>query len=76
VLGAALAIKDPRSWPPTLMVGVTSLLFLLVTPYFPRYRSPIEPSIVVLAAIALRFFDARLKERLRGRTQHLPTSAG
>jgi len=75
-LGAALAIKDPSSWPPTLMVGVTSLLFLLVTPYFPRYRSPIEPSIVVLAAIALRFFDARLKERLGGRTQPLPTSAG
>ena len=63
-LGAALAITDPRSWPLTLMVGVTSLLFLLITPYFPRYRAPIEPSIVILAALALRIFDMQLKERL------------
>ena len=64
-LGAAHAIKDPRSWPLTLMVGATSLIFLLIIPYFARYRSPIEPSIVVLAAIALRIFDERLTSRAR-----------
>ena len=42
-LGAARAIKDPRSWPLTLMVGATSVIFLVIIPYYPRYRSPIEP---------------------------------
>jgi hypothetical protein len=61
MLGAMLVVKDPRSWPVTLMVVATGLIFLLAIPYVARYRSPIEPSIVVLAAIALRIFDARLQ---------------
>jgi hypothetical protein len=65
VAGAALTIKDPRSWALTLMVGATCLLFLLAIPYFPRYRAPIEPEIVVLAAIALRTLDRWLTERHR-----------
>ena len=61
LLGAALAIRDPRSWPLTLMVGATSVVFLVLIPYYDRYRSPMEPSIVVLAAIALKTLDERLR---------------
>jgi 4-amino-4-deoxy-L-arabinose transferase-like glycosyltransferase len=71
VLGAALAIKDRRSWPPTLLVGTTSLIFLLIIPYYPRYRSPIDPSLVVLAAVALRVLDARLRNAFDGRPMRI-----
>jgi len=33
----------------------------VLIPYYERYRSPMEPSIVVLAAIALKTLDERLR---------------
>ena len=53
VLGAMLAIRDPRSWSATLLVASYSGLFLLVMPFFDRYRTPVEPTIVLLATIPL-----------------------
>jgi 4-amino-4-deoxy-L-arabinose transferase-like glycosyltransferase len=53
VLGALLAIRDPRSWPATLLVASHSGLFLLVMPHFSRYRAPVEPVIVLLMTIPL-----------------------
>jgi 4-amino-4-deoxy-L-arabinose transferase-like glycosyltransferase len=60
ISGALLAARDARSWPLTLLAGTYSAMFVLFIPYFDRYRSPVEPAIVVLAAIALARLDARL----------------
>jgi hypothetical protein len=36
----------------TLWVGAFLVPFLLIVPYYPRYRAPVEPLLVVLAAVA------------------------
>jgi len=36
----------------TLWVGAFLVPFLLIVPYYPRYRAPVEPLLVVLAGIA------------------------
>jgi hypothetical protein len=67
VLGALLAIRDPRSWSATLLVASYSALFLLVMPFFDRYRTPVEPTIVLLATIPLALAAERLVAAYRGR---------
>jgi hypothetical protein len=59
-IGSLITIKDERSWAPTLVVGTYVPLFLLVMPFFDRYRTPIEPAIVVLATITLVAAHTRL----------------
>jgi 4-amino-4-deoxy-L-arabinose transferase-like glycosyltransferase len=75
VAGAVLAIRDPRSWPATLVVVTYLPLFVLVTPFFDRYRSPVEPAIVILATIALGMIDARLGTAVNERTASRPRLA-
>jgi hypothetical protein len=67
VLGAMIAIRDPRSWSASLLVASYSGLFLLVMPFFDRYRTPVEPTIVLLATIPLALGVEWLVGAYRGR---------
>jgi 4-amino-4-deoxy-L-arabinose transferase-like glycosyltransferase len=49
-LGGLLAIRNPAVLTLAVWVGAYVGPFLLITPYFYRYRAPIEPLLVVLAA--------------------------
>jgi hypothetical protein len=49
-LGGLLAIRNPAGLTLAVWVGAYGGPFLLITPYFYRYRAPIEPLLVVLAA--------------------------
>jgi 4-amino-4-deoxy-L-arabinose transferase-like glycosyltransferase len=68
LLGAALAIRDPRSWPLTLLAISYSAPFVLIIAYYGRYRAPLEPVLAVLAAVGLRMLVAHLGNLLRART--------
>ncbi len=61
VFGALLAGRDPRSWPVALAVLGYSAPFVLVIAYYGRYRAPVEPLIVVLAAVGLWLSWQRLR---------------
>jgi len=50
-LGGLLAIRSPAVLALTLWIVVFVGPFLLITPFFYRYRAPIEPLLVVLAAL-------------------------
>jgi hypothetical protein len=62
-LGALLASREHRSWPLALATLGYSMPFLLVITYYGRYRAPVEPLIVVLAAVGLWLAWQRLRER-------------
>jgi hypothetical protein len=65
VLGALLGLSDPRSWPLTLLATAFSGPFVLTVAYYGRYRAPVEPVFVALAAIAA----AVILRSLASRTQ-------
>jgi hypothetical protein len=53
VLGGVLAFRTPAVLALALWAGSYVGPFLLITPYFYRYRAPIEPVLVVLASFAV-----------------------
>jgi len=53
VLGGLLARKTPAVLTLALWAGTYIGPFLMITPYFYRYRAPIEPLLVVLATFAV-----------------------
>jgi hypothetical protein len=52
-LGGVLATSTPVVWILALWVGSYVGPFLIITPFFYRYRAPVEPLLVVLAAFAI-----------------------
>jgi hypothetical protein len=64
IIGAFYWIRDPRSWPLSLMAFSFSGLFVLALALYGRYRAPIEPVITVLAvAGAVRLLSAIVASR-------------
>lgn len=63
VVGGLLALRDPRSWPISLTAGGYSAPFVLVLSYYDRYRAPVEPAFIVLAAAALGLLASYVLDR-------------
>jgi len=60
ILGGLVALRDPRSWPLSLLAISFSGIFILIVAFYGRYRAPIEPLLAVLAAIGIVSLGSRL----------------
>jgi hypothetical protein len=71
VLGGLVALRDPRSWPLSLLAISFSGIFILIVAFYGRYRAPIEPLLTVLAAVGIASLGSRLfrKGQPSGREQ-------
>lgn len=53
IAGVLLAIQRVELWGPVLLAGGFMVPFAIITPYYYRYRQPIEPVVSILVAISL-----------------------
>ena len=53
IAGVLLTLRNAKLWPPTLLVAGFMAPFAVITPYYYRYRQPIEPIISILLAVSL-----------------------
>jgi 4-amino-4-deoxy-L-arabinose transferase-like glycosyltransferase len=60
IAGAIAVARDRRAWPLLLLAGTYTAPFVLIIPYFARYRAPIEPILAVLAAVGTVLWVSKL----------------
>lgn len=53
IAGVLLTLRKTTLWPPALLAAGFMAPFAIITPYYYRYRQPIEPIISILLAVSI-----------------------
>ncbi len=75
VAGTLLTLRYAPLWPATILVAGFMAPFAIITPYYYRYRQPIEPMISIMVAVSIVLVFEMARRHLSKSSSPNPTAA-